>query len=118
MTCQKNARTTSALTFIRQVITNEIKNDGVELDKLKFLVRVCLHTKHTFPSQETTKYSSCNVQKRKKRATLVTRFLCGKGGIRTPGASQHGGFQDRCNRPLYHLSSAYCRRSFSKAMQR
>ena len=33
--------------------------------------------------------------------------LCGgQGGIRTPGASQHGGFQDRCNRPLYHLSNA------------
>lgn len=44
MTCQKNARTTDALTFIRQVISNETKNDGVELDKLKFLVRVCLHT--------------------------------------------------------------------------
>ncbi len=33
-------------------------------------------------------------------------FLGGKGGIRTPGASQHGGFQDRCNRPLYHLSNS------------
>ena len=117
MTCQKNARTTGALTFIRQVITNEIKNDGVELDKLKFFVRVCLHTKHTFPSQETTKYNSCNVQKRKNEQ-LPLLVLCGKGGIRTPGASQHGGFQDRCNRPLYHLSSAYCRCSFSKAMQR
>ena len=30
----------------------------------------------------------------------------GERGIRTPGASQHDGFQDRCNRPLYHLSSA------------
>ena len=43
---------------------------------------------------------------------------CGKGGIRTPGASQHGGFQDRCNRPLYHLSNACVEVSFSKAMQR
>ena len=32
--------------------------------------------------------------------------LCGERGIRTPGASQHGSFQDYCNRPLYHLSSA------------
>ncbi len=31
-------------------------------------------------------------------------FVGGERGIRTPGASQHGGFQDRCNRPLYHLS--------------
>ena len=29
----------------------------------------------------------------------------GKGGIRTPGTSRYGGFQDRCNRPLYHLSN-------------
>ena len=48
-------------------------------------------------------------ENKKKRATLAARLLCGKGGIRTPGASQHGGFQDRCNRPLYHLSSASSR---------
>ena len=36
----------------------------------------------------------------------VSKFVSGERGIRTPGASQHGGFQDRCNRPLYHLSSA------------
>ena len=32
------------------------------------------------------------------------KYPCGERGIRTPGASQHDGFQDRCNRPLYHLS--------------
>ena len=37
---------------------------------------------------------------------ILQDFQSGKGGIRTPGASQHGGFQDRCNRPLYHLSNA------------
>ena len=35
---------------------------------------------------------------------LIFSIYCGERGIRTPGASQHGGFQDRCNRPLYHLS--------------
>ena len=30
--------------------------------------------------------------------------VCGGRGIRTPGASRHDGFQDRCNRPLYHPS--------------
>ena len=44
--------------------------------------------------------------KEKRRTTFAVRLFCGKGGIRTPGASQHGGFQDRCNRPLYHLSNA------------
>ena len=34
----------------------------------------------------------------------LTELFRGERGIRTPGASQHGGFQDRCNRPLYHLS--------------
>gem|GEM_PF-2118046 len=34
----------------------------------------------------------------------VSAVFCGKRGIRTPGASQLAGFQDRCNRPLYHLS--------------
>ena len=29
---------------------------------------------------------------------------CGERGIRTPGTSRYDGFQDRCNRPLYHLS--------------
>ncbi len=31
-------------------------------------------------------------------------ILSGEGGIRTPGASQLNGFQDRRNRPLCHLS--------------
>ena len=44
-------------------------------------------------------------QARKKGIRKVPFSLnCGERGIRTPGASQHGGFQDRCNRPLYHLS--------------
>ena len=37
----------------------------------------------------------------KRRTAFAFR---GERGIRTPGASQHDGFQDRCNRPLYHLS--------------
>ena len=40
----------------------------------------------------------------KSRNSLIYTLACGERGIRTPGASQHGGFQDRCNRPLYHLS--------------
>lgn len=34
----------------------------------------------------------------------IFRNLCGKGGIRTPGTLRYAGFQDRCIRPLYHLS--------------
>ena len=30
--------------------------------------------------------------------------ICGSGGIRTPGALRHAGFQDRCIRPLCHTS--------------
>ena len=43
----------------------------------------------------------------KKRALigLVLLLCCGERGIRTPGASQLNGFQDRRNRPLCHLSS-------------
>ena len=49
-----------------------------------------------------------NVRKcvRNLHNSLIISVYCGERGIRTPGASQHGGFQDRCNRPLYHLSSA------------
>ena len=38
------------------------------------------------------------------RKTLIFKVYCGERGIRTPGTSRHDGFQDRCNRPLYHLS--------------
>ena len=41
----------------------------------------------------------------KSRNSLIYTLVCGERGIRTPGASQHDGFQDRCNRPLYHLSN-------------
>ena len=37
-------------------------------------------------------------------ANLLERLFCGERGIRTPGTSRYDGFQDRCNRPLYHLS--------------
>ncbi len=35
---------------------------------------------------------------------LLNRSLSGERGIRTPGTSRYGSFQDCCNRPLYHLS--------------
>ena len=31
----------------------------------------------------------------------------GESGIRTRGESPHGGFQDRCLKPLDHLSAKY-----------
>lgn len=34
-------------------------------------------------------------------------MLSGEGGIRTPGTLRYDGFQDRCNRPLCHLSEVY-----------
>ena len=37
--------------------------------------------------------------------SLIFNVYCGETGIRTPGASQHNGFQDRRNRPLCHLSN-------------
>ena len=45
----------------------------------------------------------------KKQKVPISRYLfaswsSGEGGIRTPGASQLNGFQDRRNRPLCHLS--------------
>ena len=61
---------------------------------------------------------------KKPRKTLILRDLsyfesflslefCGETGIRTPGASQHNGFQDRRNRPLCHLSKTSFSRSTS-----
>ena len=35
---------------------------------------------------------------------FLSEGFCGERGIRTPGTSRYDGFQDRCNRPLYHLS--------------
>ncbi len=40
----------------------------------------------------------------KSRNYLIYTLYCGERGIRTPGASQLNGFQDRRNRPLCHLS--------------
>ena len=45
-------------------------------------------------------------------------FFCGERGIRTPGASQLNGFQDRRNRPLCHLSNALKTRVFQNRLQR
>ena len=50
----------------------------------------------------------CNLYK-----LLIISIYCGETGIRTPGASQHNGFQDRRNRPLCHLSKTSFSRSTS-----
>ena len=47
-------------------------------------------------AEYTTKKSPVNL--------AIYRTLCGERGIRTPGTSQYAGFQDRCIRPLCHLS--------------
>ena len=69
----------------------------------------------------------CHAPKTKNpRKVLIYRdFLCfailfsGETGIRTPGASQHNGFQDRRNRPLCHLSKTPFQKYFPlKSLQR
>ena len=42
-----------------------------------------------------------------KQENFSSLVSCGEGGIRTPGTSQYVGFQDRCNRPLCHLSKGF-----------
>ena len=44
--------------------------------------------------------------KKKSPTILLIELISGERGIRTPGTSRYGSFQDYCNRPLYHLSSA------------
>ncbi len=45
--------------------------------------------------------------KQREQISLLLDLLSfsGERGIRTPGSSHYGGFQDRCNRPLCHLSN-------------
>ena len=50
-----------------------------------------------------TAISGCNIGCRFCKY-LTIKLICGKRGIRTPGALQLNGFQDRRNRPLCHLS--------------
>ena len=54
----------------------------------------------------------------KKRALSDSFFIlaCGERGIRTPGASQLNGFQDRRNRPLCHLSFVGMRLSHERRL--
>ena len=52
------------------------------------------------------------------RKTLIFKVYCGERGIRTPGTSRYDGFQDRCNRPLYHLSLQDDQLGFLKRLQR
>ena len=60
----------------------------------------------------------CTKNKNPRKVLIYRDFLCfailssGETGIRTPGASQHNGFQDRRNRPLCHLSKT----SFSEVL--
>ena len=57
-------------------------------------------------------------QKNEPCQTRSSFCFCGERGIRTPGASQLNGFQDRRNRPLCHLSNACKTRVFQNRLQR
>ena len=43
---------------------------------------------------------------KKSLLKFLSEGSCGERGIRTPGTSQYAGFQDRCIRPLCHLSNS------------
>ena len=50
--------------------------------------------------------SETNERNRSRRPTQILLLASGEKGIRTPGAFQLSGFQDRRNRPLCHLSGS------------
>ena len=58
------------------------------------------------------------IKKKSPVNLAIYRTLCGERGIRTPGTSRYDGFQDRCNRPLYHLSLQDDHLGFLKRLQR
>ena len=51
----------------------------------------------------TSKSSCCRLSYSGTASYIFPAVFCGKRGIRTPGALQLNGFQDRRNRPLCHL---------------
>ena len=69
--------------------------------KGNFFWSLCFSTKLKKNHKKTELHDDDVIQKSSNQKVAA---FCGERGIRTPGASQHGGFQDRCNRPLYHLS--------------
>ena len=52
------------------------------------------------------KLSEANERNKSRRPIQILLLASGEKGIRTPGAFQLSGFQDRRNRPLCHLSVA------------
>ncbi len=58
---------------------------------------------------EIVRNSSDAIKENQRNLLFSTRYadFGGERGIRTPGTSRYAGFQDRCNRPLYHLSKTY-----------
>ena len=52
-------------------------------------------------------YSVWQHRKQKNWLRFQSVLFCGERGIRTPGTVKYAGFQDRCIRPLCHLSERY-----------
>ena len=50
------------------------------------------------------KFLLCMLIYQKSLLKFLSEDSSGERGIRTPGTFRYDGFQDRCNRPLYHLS--------------
>ena len=66
---------------------------------------ICRYCRFVGLNRQYRQKRQCLFPKRKEGAISGSFFFCGERGIRTPGASQLNGFQDRRNRPLCHLSS-------------
>lgn len=64
---------------------------------------------------------SCRIQYVNKKHILplklkkppIGSLFCGERGIRTPVGFTQGGFQDRCNQPLCHLSGRESNTNFN-----
>ena len=63
-------------------------------------------------------YTILSGDNEKSLLKFLSEGFCGERGIRTPGTSRYDGFQDRCNRPLYHLSLQDDQLGFLKRLQR
>ncbi len=77
--------------------------------KLQFYVELAQWIKDVCPITLFILAQIWRSHKKKISATcwFSTRYadFGGERGIRTPGTSRYGSFQDYCNRPLYHLSN-------------
>ncbi len=112
VTAQKLARHSTPMLTAQRYTHIDLQDQNVAVDSLPSLQRPLQRAGDFSGHEVATDGTEARADPNKKTPEIPVKmqenqgFMSGEREIRTPGTLRYAGFQDRCNRPLCHLSGA------------